>query len=144
MGHDAGVQEPNITPARRDLWQFRNEHALARMAARRGDKAEAQKHVAAAKAIFDKGTNPEQAPFVPYLVGYVAFYGGDYQTALAELQKGSQNDPFILSLIAQSYEKLGNEAQAREYYQKVLRSNAHNPTGAFARPLAQQKVGPKS
>lgn len=143
MGHDAGPQEPNISPARRDLWEFRNEHALARIAARRGNNAEAQKHVAAAKAIFDKGTNPEQAPFVPYLVGYVAFYGGDYQTALTELQKGNQNDPFILALIAQTYEKLGNEAQAKEYYQKVLRSNAHNPTGAFARPLAQQKLGVK-
>lgn len=142
-GHDAGLQEPNISPARRDLWEFRNEHALARVAARRGNAAEAQKHVAAAKAIFDKGTNPEQAPFVPYLVGYVAFYGGDYQAALTELQKGNQNDPFILSLIAQSYEKLGNETRAKEYYQKVLASNAHNPTGALSRPLARQKLGVK-
>ena len=51
-------------------------HAQARIAARRGDQAEAQKHVAAAKAILDKGTNPEQAPFFPYLKGYVAFYTG--------------------------------------------------------------------
>lgn len=140
-GHDAGVQEPNITPARKDLWDFRQEHAQARIAARRGQAAEAQKHVAAAKAILDKGTNPEQAPFFPYLTGYVAFYAGDYKTALADLQKANQNDPFILSLMAQCQEKLGNQPAAMELYKKILTINAHNPTGAFSRPLARQKVG---
>jgi hypothetical protein len=48
-------------------------------------KSEAERHVAAAKAILDKGSNPDQAPFYPYLTGYVAFYAGDYKTALAEL-----------------------------------------------------------
>ena len=138
-----GVQEANITPARQDLWEFRQEHAQARIAARRGQAAEAQKHVAAAKAVLDKGTNPEQAPFFPYLAGYVAFYGGDYKTALAELEKANQNDPFILSLMAQCQEKLGNQAAATELYKKVLASNAHNPTSAFSRPLAKEKLGIK-
>lgn len=140
-GCTIGLQEPNIAPARKDLWEFRWEHAQARLAARRGQAAEAQKHVAAAKAILDRGTNPDQASFFPYLAGYVAFYGGDYKTALAELQKGNQNDPFILSLIAQAHEKLGDETQAKEYYRKILASNAHNPTNAFARPLAKKKLG---
>jgi tetratricopeptide (TPR) repeat protein len=140
-GYTVGLQEPNIAPARKDLWEFRWEHAQARLAARRGQASEAQKHVAAAKAILDRGTNPDQASYFPYLAGYVAFYGGDYKTALAELQKGNQNDPFILSLIAQAHEKLGDEAQAKEYYRKILASNAHNPTNAFARPLAKKKLG---
>ncbi len=140
-GHEAGLKEPGIKPDRKDLWEFRWEHALARLAARRGQAAEAQKHVAAARAVFDRGTNPQQAPFVPYLVGYVAFYGGDYKTALSELQKGNQNDPFILSLIAQSYEKLGDQPKSLEYYRKVLTFTGHNPTNAFARPLAKKKVG---
>ena len=142
-GYAAGPKEPNIAPARKDLWDFRWEHAQARLAARRGNAAEAQKHVAAAKTILDKGTNPEQAPFFPYLAGYVAFYGGDFQTAIAELQKGNQNDPFILALIAQAYEKLGDQPKATEYYRKALASNAHNPTGAYARPLAKSKLGIK-
>jgi Tfp pilus assembly protein PilF len=53
----------------------------------------------------------------------VAFYGGDYATALAELQKANQNDPLIL--IAQTYEKTGAKDRADEYYRKVLTSNAH-------------------
>jgi len=64
-GHDTGLMEPNITPARRDLWEFRWEHAQARIAARRNQPAEAQQHVAAAKAILDRGTNPEQAQYFP-------------------------------------------------------------------------------
>ena len=143
-GYQAGPKEPNIKPERKDLWDFRWEHAQARLAARRGNAAEAQKHVAAAKAILDKGTNPEQAPFFPYLTGYVAFYGGDYKTAVAELQKANQNDPFILALIAQAYEKIGDQAQATDYYKKALASNAHNPTGAYARPLAKSKLGLKN
>ncbi len=122
---------------------FAEEHAQARIAARRRQAAEAQQHLAAAKALYDKGTNPEQAQYVPYLVGYVAFYGGDYQTALAELQKGNQNDPFILSLIAQAYERLGDKDKATEYYRKVLTSNGHSPTNAYARPLAKAKLGVK-
>jgi tetratricopeptide (TPR) repeat protein len=139
-GYAAGPREPNLKPERKDLWDFRWEHAQARLATRRGNAAEARKHVEAAKAILDKGTNPDQAPFFPYLVGYVAFYGGDYQAAVTELQKGNQNDPFILVLIAQAYEKLDDNAKAREYYTKALASNAHNPTGAYARPLARDKL----
>lgn len=76
-GHDLGLREPNIPADRVDLWNFRWEHAQARIAARRGNKAEAQKHVAAAKAILGKGTLPDLQQFFPYLTGYVAFYGGD-------------------------------------------------------------------
>jgi len=141
MGYTAGLQEPGIKPARKDLWDFRWEHAMARLEARRGHKEEAQKHVALAKAALDKGTNPEQAQFLPYLTGYVAFYTGDYKTALDDLLKGNQNDPFILSLIAQTYEKLGNQADATATYKKILGITIHNPTNAFARPLAKKKLG---
>ena len=140
-GHDAGLREPGLKPDRKDLWDFRWEHAQARIAARRGQAAEAQKHVAAAKAILDKGTNPDQAQFFPYLTGYVAFYTGDTKTAIAELQKASQRDPFILVLLGQAYEKSGEKAQAMECYRKALASNAHNPPNALARPIARKKAG---
>jgi tetratricopeptide (TPR) repeat protein len=142
-GYDAGIREPGITPARRDLWEFRWEHAQARLAARNGQAAEALKHVQAAKAVLDKGTNPEQAPFFPYLAGYVAFYTGDARTAVAELEKANQNDPFITCLLAQAYERQGDKAKADELYRKVLTSNAHGPTNAYARPFAKQKLGIK-
>ena len=140
VGHDTGLKEPDIKPARQDLWEFRWEHAQARIAARRGNQAEAQKHVAAAKNILDKGTNPEQAQFLPYLQGYVAFYAGDYKTALEELLKANQNDPFIQCMIGQTYEKLGDKDKAVEYYRKASTAIAHNPPAAYAVPLAKKKL----
>jgi tetratricopeptide (TPR) repeat protein len=140
LGHDTGLNEPDIKPARRDLWEFRWEHAQSRIAARRRNQAEAQKHVAAAKAILDKGTNPEQAVFLPYLQGYVAFYAGDYKAALQELLKANQNDPFIQCIIGQTYEKLGDDEKATEFYRKASTAIAHNPAAAYAVPLAKKKL----
>jgi tetratricopeptide (TPR) repeat protein len=129
-----------LTPAERDLWDFRWESAQARLVAREAKAEDAKKHLAAATALLDKGTNPEQAHFLPYLAGYVAFYNGDYKGALAAFEKAGQRDPFILSLTAQAYEKTGDQAKAMEIYRKVLTFNMHNPTNAFARPVARRKV----
>jgi Flp pilus assembly protein TadD len=142
-GRDAGLREPDITPDRRDLWDFRWEHAQARIAARRRNKPEADRHVAAAETILDRGTNPQQMQFFPYLVGYVALYTGDASTALSELQKANQSDPFILCLIGESYEKLGQRERATEYYGKAAKaSTAHNPPNAYARAFTKKKLGP--
>ena len=142
IGHDAGLQQPDITQDRRDLWEFRWEHAQARIAARRGNKGEAQKHVAAAKALLDKDPKMAgaQAQFFPYLAGYVALYTGDYPTALSELQKASQNDPFIQCLIGQVYENTGDKAKAMDYYRKASMTTAHNPPAAYARSLTRRKL----
>ncbi len=82
-GHDTGFEEPNISSARRDLWDFRLAHARARIAARRGKEAEARKQVTKAKEILDRGHIPDQEQFFPYLEGYVAFYSRDYCRGLA-------------------------------------------------------------
>lgn len=140
LGYDAGLKESEIKPARVDLWAFRWEHAQARIAARRGNLAEAQKHVAVARAILNKGTNPEQAQFLPYLQGYVAFYGGDYKTALDELVKANQNDPFIECMIGQTYEKLGDKEKAIEFYGKASGAISHNSAAAYAVPFSKKKL----
>lgn len=139
-GHLTGLKIPNLTPAQKDLWEFRWEAAQARLAARRGRFDQAREHLAACKALIDKADNPDQAVFYPYLTGYVAFYSGDYSAAIKQLQQANQKDPFVLCLLAQTYEKLGDTAHARDYYQKVLAIHTHNPSNAFARPLATQKV----
>ncbi len=140
-GHDAGLREPGIAPARVNLWEFRWEHAQARLAARRGDRAAAEKHAAAARAILAKGDNPQQQQFLPYLTGYLAFYAEDYKTAIAEFQKGNLNDAFVVGMIAQAYEKLGDKSEAMDHYQAALSFTSHNPPVAYARPLARKKLG---
>jgi tetratricopeptide (TPR) repeat protein len=145
-GHDLGVKEPDIPPARKDLWEYRWEHAQARIAARRGNKTEAENHVAAAKAILggmrqkDPKLYEQQASFLPYLTGYVALYTGDYQTALADLQKANQNDAFIQCLLGMTFEKLGDKTRAMEAYRKAATATGHNPPAAFARPFTAKKL----
>jgi tetratricopeptide (TPR) repeat protein len=140
MGYDTASRKPDLSEADKNLWLFRWESAQARVAARRGNADEAQQHVKAARPALDKANNPDQMKFYPYLTGYVAFYTGDYKTAIAELQKADQHDPLILALLGEAYEKSGDAAQARDYYRKVLEINIHNPTNAFARPLAKKKL----
>jgi tetratricopeptide (TPR) repeat protein len=139
-GHDTGLQEPKLGDDRKDLWNFRWAHARARIAVRRGKTDEARKLVTEAKAILDKGRNPDQESYFPYLAGYVEFYAGDYQAALTLLNNATATDPFIRCLLAQTYEKLGNNAQALEYYRKAAATTAHSVPAAYAQPLARKKL----
>jgi tetratricopeptide (TPR) repeat protein len=145
-GREAGLREPGIAPGRKALWEFRTEHALARLAARRGNKEEAEKHVAAAKSALsqieaaDAQLYRQQSAFLPYLTGYIAYYTGDYQTALADLQKANTNDAFIQCLLGMTYEKLGQKDQALEQYRKGSLVTAHNPPAAFAKRFTRRYV----
>jgi tetratricopeptide (TPR) repeat protein len=139
-GYETAMKKPDLTDADKNLWLFRWESAQARVAARQGRTDVAHQHVVAAKAALDKANNPDQLRFYPYLTGYVAFYTGDYKSAISDLQQADQHDPLILALLGEAYEKTGDTAQAKSYYQKVLEINIHNPTNAFARPLAQKKL----
>jgi tetratricopeptide (TPR) repeat protein len=146
-GAELGLQEPGNETHPKSLWNFRLEHALARIAARRGDKAEAQEHVAAAKAQLDGDPKMAQAQarFFPYLTGYVALYTGEPKLALAELQKavamqGNANDPFLQCLLGMTYEKLGEKDKAMECYRQASTTTAHNPPAAFAKPFARKKL----
>jgi tetratricopeptide (TPR) repeat protein len=146
-GHDLGIKEPNLSPERKDLWEYRWEHAQARIAARRGSKAEAEKHIDAAKTILtdlhdkDPKLYEQQKNFLPYLNGYVALYTGDAQAALTDFQKANQKDAFIQCLIGMTYEKLGDQAKAIEAYRQAAEVRAHNPPAAFAHLLARKKLG---
>ncbi|MBW7932590.1 MAG: hypothetical protein H3C62_03055 [Gemmatimonadaceae bacterium] len=149
LGSELGNKEPAPRTHPKSLWDFRLEHALARVAARRGDKAAAARHVAAARKALDSDSAMavQQERFFPYLTGYVALYTGDLATAEADLTKalamrGSERDPFFHALLGMTYEKKGDAAKAKEYYQKAydLAANAHNPPAAYTRPFARKKL----
>jgi len=148
-GSELGLKEPAPRTHPKSLWDFRLTHALARLAARRGNEAEARKQLAEARRILD--SDPEMAKaqerFYPYLHGYVELYLGHAQAALDILLKtvvtpGNTNDPFMHALLAMAYEKLGDAANAKAYYQKAYDlATSHNPPAAFARPFARKKLG---
>jgi tetratricopeptide (TPR) repeat protein len=148
-GARMGLMEPGNQTHPKSLWDFRLAHALGRLAARRGNKVEAQKQIAEARKALDGDPKmaADQERFFPYLTGYVALYTNDLKTAEAELTKavglqGNQNDPFMHCLLGMTYEKLGQADKAKAEYQRAYdNATAHNPPGAFVRPFAKKKLG---
>jgi tetratricopeptide (TPR) repeat protein len=140
-GYETAMTVKN-TPEQHDLWEMRLHHAQGRIAARRKQFDRARKHVEEVRAIAARGTLDEfQRSNVPHLAGYVALFEGTLDEAIAELSKADQEDPFILSLLAQAYERKNEPAKARELYQKILDSPGHSLQVAFSRPLARNQLG---
>ena len=140
-GYETSQKIEKLTPEDKDLWEMRWQHAQARIAARGNRFDVARKHAAAVKAIVDRGNLDEgQIANYPHLLGYIAFYEGKYDAAIAELSKAEQQDPFVSSLLAQAYELNKNPTQARELYARILTQRGHSLQAAFAMPLARRKV----
>jgi tetratricopeptide (TPR) repeat protein len=136
-GYETAKQIPELPENQIALWEMRWHNAQGRIAARRKNAAAAAEHAKEAKSALDKSGNKNQQAFQPYLLGYIAFYGGHYKQAIDELLQGDQRDPFILGLIAQAHEKLGDREKAREFYGKVMAVPVHAINTAFARPKAR-------
>lgn len=150
MGSELGLKEPAPSTHPRNLWDYRLHHALGRLAARRGNGADARQHVDAARHVLDAADSAmksQQERFFPYLVGYVGLYTNDLKTAEIELTKavairGNDRDPFMYLLLAMTNEKLGHQETAKAQYEKAYElATAHNPPAAFARPYARKKLG---
>lgn len=145
-GTELGNMEPAPRTHPKSLWDFRLAHALARIAARRGNAAEAQRHVAEARRILD--SDPEMAKaqeqYFPYLLGYVALFTGDLSVAEREFLKTTAampNDPFQVVLLGMTYEKMGETAKATALYEKAYAaSTGSNPPNVYSRTFTKQKL----
>jgi tetratricopeptide (TPR) repeat protein len=142
LGNETAARQDGRSAAQIDLTEFRWAHAQARIAARRGDEAEARRQEAVVRALLDKGSNQDQQVHVPYLRGYIEFHLGNYEGAVAALRDADQEDPFILMLLGQALERAGQTEDAQRYYRDVLASASHAVTNAIARPVARQNVEP--
>lgn len=148
-GYALGMKEPEPRSHPRSLWDFRLAHAMGRIAARRGDKAEASRQIALARRALDSDTAmaAQQERFYPYLVGYVALYENDLATAESRLTKaigmrGNERDPFMRCLLAMTYERMGRTAEAKAAYKAAFElATGHNPPAAFVRPFVRKKLG---
>jgi hypothetical protein len=148
LGYELGNKEPEPRTHPRSLWEYRMAHALGRLAARRGNKAEAERQVAEARRILDADSVMAEAQerFYPYLVGYVALFTGDLAKAEATLTealavRGNQNDPFLHALLGMANKRMGHAEAARVWYHKAYAlATGHNPPAAFARPFARAKL----
>jgi tetratricopeptide (TPR) repeat protein len=148
-GYELAIKEPAPKTHPASLWDFRLAHALARLAARRGDGAEAVRQIAAARRALDGDTAmaAQQRRFFPYLTGYVALYLGNLPEAERDLgqavdARGNQRDPFMRCLLAMALEKDGKQDEANAQYRQAYDlATAHNPPAAFVRPFVRKKLG---
>jgi len=141
LGHEQAKQITGLPQPEMDLWELRWLHALARVAAREGKAEEARRQLASFEQTMNKRARlKDDDEIYRYLLGYVAYYAKDYDRAIAELVKGNLADPFVVTLIAMSYDGKGDAPNAQKYYRRALESNAHNLGNAFARPLARAQV----
>jgi tetratricopeptide (TPR) repeat protein len=148
-GYELGVKEPAPQTHPKSLWDYRLAHALGRLAARKGDKAEAERQIANARRALESDTAmaAQQERFFPYLVGYVALYTNDLPTAEAQFTeaialRGNEKDPFMHALLAMTYERMGRTGEANALYRKAYdMATSHNPPSAFVRPLVREKLG---
>jgi len=148
-GYELGMKEPAPKTHPASLWDFRLAHALGRLAARRGDSAEARRQIAAARRALDgdSAMAAQQERFFPYLTGYVALYlhdlpaaERDFTSALA--LRGNQRDAFMRCLLAETYEQEGKTDEANAQYRQAYDlATAHNPPAAFVRPFVRRKLG---
>ena len=85
-GYETSKKITNVPAPEVDVWQMRWLHAQGRIAARRKQFDAARGHLAAVEALVAKGTLPEdQRIFAPQLAGYIAFYQGRHDEAIAAL-----------------------------------------------------------
>lgn len=133
---------PRTHPA--SLWAFREAHAMARVAARRGNAAEAKRWVGEARKALDSdpAMAKAQEQYFPYLVGYVALFTGDLPTAQAEFTKtvtAMPNDPFQVVLLGMTHEKMGHADVARGFYQKAYdMATGSNPPAVYSRTFTKK------
>jgi tetratricopeptide (TPR) repeat protein len=140
-GYETASKIQNAPPEEADIWEMRWRHAQSRIAARRKQFDVARGHLAAVEALVAKGTLPDgQQAFAPQLAGYVAFYQGNYDEAIAALGKADQDDPFVLGLLAQAHEQKKEIGKAKELYARVLALPGFSLQMALARPLAARRL----
>lgn len=148
-GYARGLSEPAPQTHPHSLWEYRLAHALGRVAARRGDTAEAAREITIARRVLDgdSAMAAGQERFFPYLVGYVALYTNDLPTADTQLTKaiampGNERDPFLHCLLGLTYEREGRQADANAMYQTAFDlATGHNPPAASVRPFVRKKLG---
>jgi len=142
-GHETAGREAGRQAWRVDLAGMRWAHAQARIAARRGASADARRQTAVVKQLLDNGGNEDQRVQYEYLRGYVDFYLKDVPAAVSALEQADQADPFVLVLLGQAHDDLGNADRAAAYYRQVLQSTSHAVNNAIARPIARERLSPR-
>jgi tetratricopeptide (TPR) repeat protein len=112
----------------------------ARIALKRGDVKTAQAQAAQYQKQVDVKKRPFEVWQVHELLGMIAIAGRQYDVALGELGKSTDQNPRVLYLTAVALQGKGDTQRARAAAQAVANFNALNPNYAYVRPAAQKML----
>lgn len=140
--HDLASKQQNLDAAAKALVDFNWLGAQAEVAARKGNRSDADRYLKAAKALVAEHPDmaADSAALVSQLEGYLAFYRGDDESALTNLQNADQDDASVRSLMGQLYERSGQKNKAIEQYTKAASATAHTMATASGRPFAAERL----
>lgn len=133
------VQGSTMKAEERPIWQVRQLHGAARVAASRREIRKAQGLADEAKILMDSDpANAEHYKWIyPYLLGYLRYQDKRYAEAIEQLSLSETDRAYIQYLIADSYARDKQRENARLWYSKALASAAGlDPESAIVRPLA--------
>jgi len=110
------------------------------VSAREGRKDQAQPLMDEFWASAEASGHPVAMKVYHSLRGLVAYWSNDYETAIAELTQGDPENPYARYYLALSYEKSGQQDQAKETFSEIAKYNRNSIYYAFVRAPAMEKL----
>jgi len=107
--------------AKEDL-KLGHRYDLARLALAKGDLATAKSEAEAYQKGAEAKDNELRIKQAHELNGTIAIKEKDYDKAIGELEKASQQDPYVIYQLATAYEGKGDKAKAGELYQQAAQA----------------------
>ena len=136
------VPGSNLPEDQKQVWLGRLHHGTARTLAKMGKQQEAWAEAETIKKMIEGGGEPAKQywPAYHYVAGYLKLEAGDYAGALEHLKQSNPDDPFHTLLLGRAYEKLGQKAEAKKAFERVVASQAGGMERALAYPEAKKKL----
>lgn len=133
------VEGSTMKAEERTIWQVRQLHGAARVAAFRREVRKSQALADEAKVLMDSdAANAEHYKWIyPYLMGYLRYQDKRYAEAIELLLQSETDRAYIQFLIGDSYARDKQRENARLWFNKALAgASGLDPESAIVRPLA--------
>ena len=118
------TEDSNLSQANKENARTGQHQNLALVSLAKKDYATAKSHADEYLKGVESRSNPAQVRQAHGLLGRVALEQKDYDTAIAELGKGNQQDPAVLYRTCLAYEAKGDHAKAKDFCAKAADFNS--------------------
>jgi tetratricopeptide (TPR) repeat protein len=138
----ASVPGSSLDDTQKAIWLGRLHHGTGRALAKMGKTDEAWKEAETIKTMIENGGEQGKQFWgsYHYIAGYLKYEAGDFKTAIEEISQSDLTDPFHMLVLARSYEKAGDTANAQKWYKAIVDSKTINIERAIAYPEAKKKL----